>query len=134
MKQTGTVESTSGGSASVRVRRSSSCGDNCASCGLNCAGREMVVTAKNKIGAKAGDFVELEMGSSKVLGAAAWVYVMPLAVFIICYAAANAATGSEPPAVLIALAATAAAYAGVSIFGRKNANKYVPVIEKVIEM
>ena len=50
------------------------------------------------------------------------------------YAAANAATGSEPPAVLIALAATAAAYAGVSIFGRKNANKYAPVIEKVIDM
>lgn len=77
MKKKGIVVSAEGNNAHIRIQRESACGGNCASCASSCA-KETVVTAINKAGAAAGDYVELEMESSRVLGAAVLVYVIPL--------------------------------------------------------
>lgn len=132
MKQTGIVESVNGSNVKVRVKRSSACGDNCASCGLNCGGREIVVTAENRAGAKKGDTVEIEMQSSKVLGAAAWVYIVPIIFFIIGDIIFNSIFHNELAAAAGGLGAMAVVYAVVIVVNRKNKGKYRLVIEKVV--
>ena len=134
MKQVRTVISADARNAKVKVKRSSACGDNCASCGLNCGGGEIVVTARNDAGAGAGDTVELVMKSSRVLTAAAWVYIIPTAFFVAGYLVFERIFGGELAGAGGGLAAAAAVYAVIAALGRKNANKYAPVIEKVIDM
>ena len=132
MKQTGIVEAVNGSDVKVRVKRSSACGDNCASCGLGCGGREIVVTAENKAGAKKGDTVEIEMKSSKILGAAAWVYMIPVIFFIIGDIIFNSIFHNELIAAAGGLGTMAAIYIAIIVINRKNKDKYRLIVEKVV--
>jgi sigma-E factor negative regulatory protein RseC len=73
----------------VELTRVSACGDKCASCGAknSCGPQETVrVMAKGGEGAKLGGKVEIESRSGQILGLAALVYLMPLALFFAGFA------------------------------------------------
>lgn len=134
MKQIGIVEAVNGTEARVKIKRESACGGNCASCG-GCGGaKTTTVVAQNKAVAVVGDMVELEMPSGTVLSAAAAVYIIPLVAFIVGDVLANNIFKSELKSLLGGLAFMAAAYGAVILKSKKNKDKYILVIEKIINM
>lgn len=91
MQQTAQViRSISPGYVEVKVRRTSACAGahNCGSCD-HCSmmenAPEIVVVARNEKGAREGDTVVVESATSSVLGAAAVLYIVPLALFFLGY-------------------------------------------------
>ena len=85
MKQLATVESVSGNTAKIKVKRESACAgckseDFCASC-------MKVVTADaiNDIGAVAGDIVNIESESKTILKYAVCTFVLPIIIALSAY-------------------------------------------------
>lgn len=76
------------GRAELTVRRKSACSGDCHQCG-GCGAVEQMfcLTAENPIGARAGDRVIVESAPTVVLTAAALVYLLPLAAFLVGYLA-----------------------------------------------
>ena len=132
MKKKGIVVSAEGNNAHIRIQRESACGGNCASCASSCA-KETVVTAFNKAGAAAGDYVELEMESSRVLGAAVLVYVIPLLMLVLGYFIVYFISNSESWGICAGFILMAAAYVVAAKIAKKNTNKYSLSVEKVID-
>lgn len=87
MRQKATVERLlPEGRAELSVRRQSACSGDCGGCG-GCGGTQQSIrlTAENPIHAQRGDIVYIESESSTVLKAATLVYLLPLALFLVCY-------------------------------------------------
>ncbi len=91
MKQTAQViRIVAPGYVEVRVRRTSACASahNCGSCD-HCSfmenAPEITVVAEDAHGAGVGDTVTVETASSRVLGAAALLYIVPLVLFFLGY-------------------------------------------------
>ena len=86
MTQTATVKSVNGDKAVIEVSRkamcdgchNSNCGGSCPMSGIFSSGKMMTTTAVNKIGAVAGDIVEIETEDKEVLGAALLIFLLPL--------------------------------------------------------
>jgi positive regulator of sigma E activity len=82
MTQTATVIKIHGpGLCEVRVRRTASCGDQCASCHQLCETPDIDVLAINTLSAAPGDRVLIE--GSRTLLLAALVYLAPILLFFI---------------------------------------------------
>ena len=87
---------TAGGDALVRVYQKSACGHDCGECSGFCgARRSITVQAKNPLRAVPGDLVTVETGTGKVIGAAALVYFVPLALLVLGIALGYAFGGTE---------------------------------------
>ena len=72
--------------AEVVVVRQGACGGECAKCeGCGPAPAPIRVVARNMAGAKAGDKVIIASSSSRVLSAAAIVYMLPFVLFFLAY-------------------------------------------------
>lgn len=86
--------------AEIIVQRTSACGGDCEKCGGCGAGQNDKISALavNKIGANIGDSVIIEGDTKAVLGTAALVYVLPIVLFFVFYAALSAISVS--PAVV----------------------------------
>lgn len=82
MDQIGYVVEVKDNYAIVDVRRTSACGDKCSSCGGGCSIPAMRVNIKNTIGAKVGDFVEVEMETKSLMKSAFIAYIIPLIMLI----------------------------------------------------
>jgi sigma-E factor negative regulatory protein RseC len=69
----------------IRVRESACSGDchKCSGCGA--AKQTVILTARNAIGARVGDMVVVSSDSSRVLKAAAVLYMLPLVLFLAGY-------------------------------------------------
>ena len=94
-----------GEKAEIQVVRQSACGGNCASC-QGCAEKNvMTVVANNHAGAKPGQRVLIESQSKKIFSAAVLVYVMPLILFLVSYAVADALGAGEGLCVLVSFLA-----------------------------
>ena len=132
MKQTGVVEAVVGSEVRVRIRRMSACGGNCAGCSGNCNAGTLIVNAENRVGAKPGDTVELEMPSGRVLKTAAWVYLVPLLFLILGDILFNRLFHREWAAVLGGLGMMGVVYLVMIYFSRKNKDKYRLVVEKIV--
>ena len=75
------------GTAQVLHIRESACSGDCHKCsGCGAAKEGIVLTVKNPIGAKTGDFVTIEAATGPVLRGAAVLYMMPLLLFFLGYA------------------------------------------------
>lgn len=96
MTQIATVKRLLGSNiAEVQVRRPSACGHDCKSCG-GCGPDTMTqvtAVAENEAGAHPGDTVRVESESRKVLGLAAVLYLMPVALLFVGYFAASGPLG-----------------------------------------
>ncbi len=117
MKQKAVVRSVSGSYAVVEVSRSSMCDGctnqncethTCAAGAMFGSAKTMTVRVRNSLGAAVGDTVWVESADTTVLGYAALVFLMPILVCAILYAAADAIFTAE----WIPYAAAAAGFAG----------------------
>lgn len=107
--------------AEVEVLRGTACGDDCGSCEVCHYASKIRVEARNAIGASVGDRVEIETATSRVLGAAVLVYVVPFVLFFIGYAiAALALKLAEVPAMLVSFAFFAVGFVVVVLVGRRH--------------
>lgn len=109
------------------MRRETACGSACASCGASssCAYKNVVTAAAvNRAGAGVGDTVTVSTGTSRIIGAAALVYILPLALFLAGYAAAVLLKLTETAAILASLGAFAVGVLLTAVIGRRRAVKF----------
>jgi sigma-E factor negative regulatory protein RseC len=81
MKQTGVVIGLEGDKAKIRMQRHTACGD-CGACQVSKSQLNVTLEAENILGAKTGDFVEVDMETMDFLSAVVLVYFFPLLSFI----------------------------------------------------
>ena len=86
MKTTGTVIEVCGTEAIVETERVSACdgchkkaeGQSCSVCSLMTSGKGMRARVQNPVGAQIGDLVSVESESTRILGYAALVFLLPI--------------------------------------------------------
>ncbi|NMA86134.1 MAG: SoxR reducing system RseC family protein [Tissierellia bacterium] len=83
MEQIGYVRRTFDDMAEVEVRRISGCGGGCSSCGGGCNTPSVVVSLKNSVDAKAGDYVEIKGEPNHIIKYALILYMIPFAMLVI---------------------------------------------------
>ena len=118
--------------AEVEVLRGTACGDDCESCGVCHYASKIRVEAQNDIGAQVGDRVEIEALTSRVLGAAVLVYVVPFVLFFIGYAISAAMNMTEAMSVLFSFVAFAIGLGIVVLVGRSH--KKNPITYNIISI
>lgn len=91
--------------AEVVVTRLTACGGNCGGCEGCVYDNKVRAVANNLVGAKPGDKVVIESQSSKVFGAVALVYIMPLVFFLAGYFIAAAFGTAEGVCIAVSFAA-----------------------------
>lgn len=132
MKETGIVKSVEGELCTCMVKRKSACGENCASCKAACSSREHTFSAKNLVGAKAGDTVIIEMGTKKVLYSAFLVYILPLVAFILGFSYFFESGKSELASAFWGLVLGAAMWILVSFYGRWRKEELMPEVTEIV--
>ncbi len=133
MREIGVVESTNGTTAVVSVKRSSSCGESCATCSAQCNLKGNKIIAQNKLGAMVGDLVSIEMSTATVLKSAFMVYILPLLMLFLGYFFAEYKTGDETVSLVCAFSAFLVTFVFLLIWDKKNKNKFVTTIIEIIE-
>lgn len=86
MNKNGIVKKVEGNTVTVQIERDSACGENCAMCNA-CPGKNMIVTVETDIKVSEGDRVKLETNTKTVLLSAFCVYILPIVLLIVGYAA-----------------------------------------------
>lgn len=85
-QQVRVLTSNADGSAQVACVRQSACSGDCHKCsGCGAVEQTMIFTARNPIGARPGDIVNVESATAPVLKAAIVLYMLPLFLFIAGY-------------------------------------------------
>lgn len=109
-----------GGMAEVAVERGTACGGRCDNCEACVYANRLVVSAENRIYAGPGDRVVLESETKHIMGAAALVYLLPVALFFAGYAIGAAAGLKEGLCVLASLIGMALGTGIAVVLGRRN--------------
>ncbi len=133
MREVGVVESTNGTIAVVSVKRSTACGDSCATCSSQCKVKGNKITVGNKIGAMPGDKVEIEMKTATVLKSAFLVYIFPIFMFFLGYFVTEYKTRSENKSLIAGLLVFAVTFIFLLIWDKVNKEKFVTSITEIIE-
>lgn len=111
MTQTATVRRIVGpNQAEVTVLRKPACGHNCTACGGCKSGSrpEVLALAENRVGAVSGDVVLVESASSRILGVAAVVYLLPFLLLFSGYFLAESLGWSDFACAILGVAGFAA--------------------------
>lgn len=95
MDQIGIVKEINEEKAIITIRRPSACGENCAGCTLSCDVSEVDVTIDKIDGIEVGDSVEITSDNVNVLKLSFILYGVPLVIFVMFIAIANAILGGE---------------------------------------
>lgn len=132
MQQRAVVTNTKGKLAEIEVRRATmcdgcekngGCSHSCELSGIVAGSQTMRTTALNKVGANIGDIVEVETESTKVLGYAALVFLLPILVCAVFYYLTYTIVSAEAPAIIAAVVSFVLTFLGISIFDRKKKKK-----------
>ena len=110
MTQTAQVTQTfPNGTAQVAVIRQGACAHNCSECGgcMTAAQPTVTALAQNSVGAREGELVVVETENAQLMGIIAFVYLVPMALLIAGYLAAQAAGLTQGWCILAAVAAFA---------------------------
>ncbi len=83
MLETGVVTKITEKEASVQFMRKSGCGENCHSCTMECNANFVTVEVKNRLDAKVGDNVKVEMKNSTFNKMMFFAYGLPLLMLVI---------------------------------------------------
>ncbi len=133
MHQTGIIEQLNYNNiAKIKITRSSSCGENCASCGL-CSGRTRIIEAVNDINASVGDTVIINMTDKKILGAAFLVYIVPLIMLITGYCIGDIFFKQELFSIITGFIFMGATFIGIWFIDKKLKQQYTPHIIYIIK-
>ncbi len=120
--------------AEVEVLRGTSCGDDCASCGVCKYASKIRVEADNAMNADVGDRVEIETRTSRIMGAAFLVYVLPFILFFIGYGIGAAADMSQGRCIIMSFAFFAVGLAAAVVIGRLRSKKPITYeITRILE-
>ncbi|GAA0710853.1 SoxR reducing system RseC family protein [Paraclostridium ghonii] len=135
------VEIVDGITAKIKMQKHSACAS-CGKCASSTDKKDIVVEVDNTIGAKVGDFVEVNMDSVDVIKAAAIVYIIPLAALlggtIASYCILNfidISFNKEILSAIIGLILTSLSYLIIKNKDSKfrESRQYIPIISKVID-
>ena len=91
--------------AEVAVARTTACGGNCPSCESCIFQSEIKTLARNRIQARPGQRVVIATKSGAIFSAAALVYLMPIALMLLSYAAAALLGAGEGTCIAVSFAA-----------------------------
>ena len=111
------------GMAEVAVARTTACGGNCGSCESCIFQGEIKTVARNLIDARPGQKVVIASKTSTVFRAAALVYLMPIALFILGYALASLAGAGEGLCIAVSFAALVLSAVILVVSQRAKKNK-----------
>lgn len=81
MNRNGVVTAVKGERAVVQLLKHTACGD-CGACHLGDDSKHIKIECANEVGAQVGEFVEIDLESPNVLGAAFIMYMIPLAALL----------------------------------------------------
>ncbi len=132
MIEEGFVKSVNGDTCEVLVKRKTACGENCAACKGGCTAKEQICIAKNKIGAKIGDKVLIELSGDKVLFSAFLVYILPILLFFLVFGAASRMGFGEAVGAAGGIIAMAAVFLVLKLKDKESRTKYLPEITEII--
>ena len=131
MKQKAIVKATQGRYATVEVSRSAMCdgcvkqdcaSHTCAAGAMFGSAKTISARARNPLGASVGDTVWVESSDKTVLGYAALVFLLPIVMCMVFYAAAEALTVSAGIPYAAAAFGFAAAFAVIGAVEKKKKN------------
>ena len=106
--------------AEISVPRKSACGHDCEECaGCGVSGAAVHAKAANPIGALPGQKVVVESSTQKMLGIVAFVYLIPVALFLLGYLLAALVTASVAIQYTIAIAAFLAGVGFAVLYDRR---------------
>ncbi|CEO14285.1 SoxR reducing system RseC family protein [Paraclostridium sordellii] len=134
------IELVDGTTAKIKMQKHSACAA-CGKCASSADKKDIIVEVDNNIGAKVGDYVEVNMDSVNVIKAAVIVYIVPLIALlggtIISYAILNFIDIGRNKEVLsgfIGIVLTVISYLLIKSKDRKfrESRNYIPIITKVI--
>lgn len=141
MKQTGLVVEIVNDKAKIRMQRHTACGD-CGACQVSESQLKLTLEAENIVGAKPGDFVEVDMETLDFLSATIIVYLFPLLALMIgiiggfygVLALGFSFNTAQGIAAVLGILAAALTYLGIRYNEAKfrNMKKYKPVITSII--
>ncbi|CEN80365.1 SoxR reducing system RseC family protein [Paraclostridium sordellii] len=134
------IELVDGTTAKIKMQKHSACAA-CGKCASSADKKDIIVEVDNNIGAKVGDYVEVNMDSVNVIKAAVIVYIVPLIALlggtIISYAILNfidIGMNKEVLSGFIGIVLTVISYLLIKSKDRKfrESRNYIPIITKVI--
>ncbi len=99
------------------------CNGKCAMSGIMSSGNKMTAYAVNEADAKIGDTVEISTSDKDVLGAAAIVFVLPLVIGLLCYAASMLLGFSSDISTIAAIIGFVTVFPFLRIFEKKAKHK-----------
>ncbi|WP_430886304.1 SoxR reducing system RseC family protein [Fusibacter sp. JL216-2] len=82
MNRNGVVTEVKGERAVVQLLRHTACGE-CGACQLGDDSKQIRIECANEVGAQVGEFVEIDLESPNVLGAAFIMYMIPLVALLV---------------------------------------------------
>ena len=134
MEVVGTVISVDKNLATISVRRTSACGENCANCKSVCQGTTVQSSAENTVGARVGDVVKVESSTKDVLRAAVVLYIVPVLVAIIVAIISYGNNANDIFMILASVISFFASFVFLKRFEKKLTPKsYITKIIKVVE-
>ncbi|CEK35983.1 regulator of the sigma(E) factor,SoxR reducing system protein RseC,Positive regulator of sigma E activity,Positive regulator of sigma(E), RseC/MucC [[Clostridium] sordellii] len=134
------IELVDGTTAKIKMQKHSACAA-CGKCASSTDKKDIIVEVDNNIGAKVGDYVEVNMDSVNVIKAAAIVYIVPLIALlggtIISYGIFNfidIGMNKEVLSGFVGVVLTIISYLLIKSKDRKfrESRNYIPIITKVI--
>ena len=126
--------------AKIKMQKHSACAS-CGKCASSTDKKDIIVEADNKIGAKIGDYVEVNMDSVNVIKAASIVYIIPLLALlggtILSYTALSSIdlnVNTEIISGSIGIILTVIAYIIIKSKDSefRESRSYIPIITKVV--
>ncbi len=119
MESIGVVIATNNERATVKVKRASACGENCAHCKGGCETTTAQAVVENTIGAVVGDTVKIESNTTDVVRAAFFLYMLPVLVAIVSSVVAYGIKMSDFFVILISVAAFFVSFIIIKRFEKK---------------
>jgi sigma-E factor negative regulatory protein RseC len=115
------------------MKRHSACAS-CGKCITSSESKDIIVEVDNSIGAKVGDFVEVNMDSINVLKATAIVYLFPLAVFMIGTIISYYLFKNEVISAVVGLISMSITFLILKKNDKKfrDSKEYIPVVTRII--
>lgn len=142
MRSTGIiVETLDHNIAKLQMKQHSACAE-CGKCHTESESKDLLVEVDNSVGAKKGDFVEVDLEAANVLQAAAIAYLIPLSALLIGVIATNQIlniigySGSkEIASTIVGLITMVISYIIIKINDNKfkQSKKYMPVITNIVK-